>query len=129
VKFPSNLKYTKEHEWVAVDDGVATVGVTDHAQDALGDIVYLGDLPEAGDSVDMDDVIGVIESVKATSDIFAPLSGEVVGINEALDDAPELVNESPYEQGWILKIELSEPGELDDLLDVEAYQQLLADES
>jgi len=128
VNFPSNLKYTKEHEWVAVADGVATVGVTDHAQDALGDIVYLGDLPEVGDTVDMDDVIGVIESVKATSDIFAPLSGEVVATNEALDDAPELVNESPYEQGWIIKIELSEPGEVDDLLDVEAYQQLLNDE-
>ena len=128
MKFPSNLKYTKEHEWVAVEDGVAMVGVTDHAQDALGDIVYLGDLPEVGDSVDMDDVIGVIESVKATSDIFAPVSGEVVGVNEALDGAPELVNESPYEQGWILKIELSEPAEVDDLLDVEAYQQLLSDE-
>lgn len=128
MKFPSNLKYTKEHEWVAVKDGVATVGVTDHAQEALGDIVYLGDLPEVGDAVDMDDVIGVIESVKATSDIFAPLSGEVVGVNEALDDAPELVNESPYDQGWILKIELSDPGEVDDLLDVEAYQQLLGDE-
>lgn len=128
MKFPSSLKYTKEHEWVAVKDGVATVGVTDHAQEALGDIVYLGDLPEVGDAVDMDDVIGVIESVKATSDIFAPLSGEVVGVNEALDDAPELVNESPYDQGWILKIELSDPGEVDDLLDVEAYQQLLGDE-
>ena len=128
MKFPSNLKYTKEHEWVAVEDGVAMVGVTDHAQEALGDIVYLGDLPEVGDSVDMDDVIGVIESVKATSDIFAPVSGEVVGVNEALDGAPELVNESPYEQGWILKIELSEPAEVDDLLDVEAYQQLLSDE-
>jgi len=127
VEFPKDLKYTKEHEWLAIADGVATIGVTDHAQDALGDIVYLGDLPEEGDEVDRDDVIGVVESVKATSDIFAPVSGEIVGVNEALEDAPELVNESPYKDGWILKIELSDEGEVDDLLDVAAYTALLED--
>ncbi len=127
MEFPKDLKYTKEHEWLAIADGVATIGVTDHAQDALGDIVYLGDLPEEGDEVDRDDVIGVVESVKATSDIFAPVSGEIVGVNEALEDAPELVNESPYKDGWILKIELSDEGEVDDLLDVAAYTALLED--
>jgi len=125
VEFPSNLKYTKDHEWVSVEGDVATMGVTDHAQDALGDIVYLGDLPEVGDTVDRDDVIGVVESVKATSDIFAPLTGEVAAVNEALDDAPELVNESPYGEGWILKIAVGEPDELDELLAVDAYTALL----
>ena len=128
MKFPSNLKYTKEHEWVAVENDVATVGVTDHAQDALGDIVYLGDFPEVGDDVERDDVIGVVESVKATSDIFAPLSGEIVEINQSLDDAPEIVNESPYDKGWLVKITVGDDTELDDLLDVESYQALLAEE-
>ncbi len=128
MKFPSSLKYTKEHEWVAVDGGVATVGVTDHAQDALGDIVYLGDFPEVGDDVERDDVIGVVESVKATSDIFAPISGEIVEINETLEDAPEVVNESPYDKGWLIKISVGDEAELDDLLDLEAYQALIAEE-
>ena len=128
MKFPSSLKYTKEHEWVAVAADVATVGVTDHAQDALGDIVYLGDFPEVGDAVDRDDVIGVVESVKATSDIFAPLSGEIVEINETLDDAPEVVNESPYDKGWLIKITVDNEDELGELLDVDAYQALLAEE-
>jgi len=128
MNFPSNLKYTKEHEWVAVDGDVATVGVTDHAQDALGDIVYLGDFPEVGDDVMRDDVIGVVESVKATSDIFAPISGDIVEINETLEDTPEVVNESPYDKGWLLKISVGDDTELDDLLDVKAYQALLADD-
>ena len=128
MNFPSNLKYTKEHEWVAVDDDVATIGVTDHAQDALGDIVYLGDFPEVGDDVQRGDVIGVVESVKATSDIFAPISGDIVEINEALEDAPEVVNESPYDKGWLLKIAVADDTELDDLLDVKAYMALLAED-
>jgi len=128
MNFPSNLKYTKEHEWVAVDGDVATVVVTDHAQDALGDIVYLGDFPEVGDDVMRDDVIGVVESVKATSDIFAPISGDIVEINETLEDTPEVVNESPYDKGWLLKISVGDDTELDDLLDVKAYQALLADD-
>jgi glycine cleavage system H protein len=128
VNFPSNLKYTKEHEWVAVDDDVATIGVTDHAQDALGDIVYLGDFPEVGDDVQRGDVIGVVESVKATSDIFAPISGDIVEINETLEDAPEVVNESPYDKGWLLKISVSDDTELDDLLDLKAYLALLSED-
>ena len=128
MKFPSNLKYTREHEWVTLAGDVATVGVTDHAQDALGDIVYLGDFPEVGEAVDRDDVIGVVESVKATSDIFAPLTGEIVEINPALEDTPEVVNNSPYDDGWLFKITVAEEDELEELLDVEAYQALLAEE-
>ncbi len=128
MEFPAELKYSKEHEWVSVEDGIATIGVTDHAQDALGDIVYVGDLPEPGDDVDQDDVIGVIESVKATSDLFAPVSGRITAINDALEEAPETINEAPYAAGWIVKLELRDPGELDDLLDAEAYQELIAED-
>lgn len=128
MNFPSNLKYTKEHEWVAVDGDLATIGMTDHAQDALGDIVYLGDFPEVGDDVQRDDVIGVVESVKATSDIFAPISGDIEEINETLEDAPEVVNESPYDKGWLLKISVADDTELDDLLDAKAYMALLAED-
>lgn len=128
MEFPAELKYSKEHEWVSVEDGIATIGVTDHAQDALGDIVYVGDLPEPGDDVDQDDVIGVIESVKATSDLFAPVSGTITAINDALEEAPETINEAPYAAGWIVKLELRDPGELDDLLDAEAYQELIAED-
>jgi glycine cleavage system H protein len=129
VEFPANLKYTKEHEWVLVEGGTATIGITDHAQEALGDIVYIGDLAEVGDDVDMDDVIGVIESVKATSDLFSPLAGKIAAVNEDLDDAPETINEKPYGDGWILKIKMSNAGEIDDLMDAEDYQKLISDES
>ena len=129
MKFPANLKYSKEHEWVLVQGGTATIGITDHAQDALGDIVYVGDLSEVGDEVDVEDVIGVIESVKATSDLFAPLGGTVAAINEDLEEAPETINDKPYEDGWILKIKMTNAGELDDLMDAEAYQKLLAEEA
>lgn len=129
MEFPANLKYSKEHEWVLVEGGTATIGITDHAQDALGDIVYIGDLAEVGDEVDMDDVIGVIESVKATSDLFAPFGGTISVVNEDLDDAPETINEKPYEEGWILKIKMSNAGEIDDLMDAEEYQKLISDDS
>ncbi len=129
MEFPPELKYTDDHEWVLIEGDVATLGVTDHAQDALGDIVYLGDLPEVGDEVSAKDVIGVIESVKATSDIYSPLSGEIVETNETLEDAPEQVNESPYGDGWILKIRIADEGELSELLDVAAYEALLEDEA
>lgn len=129
MEFPTELKYTKDHEWVLLVGDVATIGVTDHAQDALGDIVYLGDLPEVGDEVVANDVIGVIESVKATSDILSPLSGEIVKVNESLEDAPEQVNESPYGDGWILKLRVTDEGELSELIDVAAYEALIADEA
>ncbi len=128
MEFPSELQYTKDHEWVLIVDGVATIGITDHAQDSLGDIVYLGDLPDVGDTVAATDPIGVVESVKATSDILSPLSGEVVEVNESLEDAPEQVNESPYGDGWILKIRIEDEGELSELINVDAYQALIEDE-
>lgn len=129
MKFPDKFLYTLQHEWLLIEDKTVTVGITDHAQDALGDIVYLGDFPEPGDRVDREDVIGVVESVKATSDIFSPISGKVIEINEELDDAPELINESPYVDGWIIKIKMTEPDELEDMLTAEAYIKYLAEES
>ncbi|MDY6890022.1 MAG: glycine cleavage system protein GcvH [Pseudomonadota bacterium] len=118
---PSELKYVASHEWVRDEgDGTVTVGITDHAQDLLGDVVFV-ELPDVGDEVAAGDDAGVVESVKAASDLYAPLSGEVVEINDALEDAPELVNSDPYGDGWFLKLKLADPTELDDLLDADAY--------
>ena len=118
---PANLRYTESHEWVQDNgDGTVTIGITDHAQEALGDVVFV-ELPEAGRSLDKGDEFGVIESVKAASDLYAPLAGEVVEINESLEDAPETVNESPYGDGWIVKLKLGDKAGLDDLLDADAY--------
>ena len=124
-KIPAKLRYTEDHEWVSVQDGVATIGITFHAQDQLGDVVYLGDFPEEGDGVEQGDVVGVVESVKATSDIYCPLTGEVVASNVDLDDSPELVNSDPYDGGWLLKIKLANEAELDDLLSPAAYEALV----
>ncbi|WP_252108711.1 MULTISPECIES: glycine cleavage system protein GcvH [unclassified Halomonas] len=124
---PSNLRYAKSHEWVLDnEDGTVTVGITDHAQKALGDVVFV-ELPEVGQTLSKGDEFGVIESVKAASDLYAPVNGEVVEVNEELDDAPETVNEAPYEGGWIMKVRIDD-GELDDLLDADAYQATLADD-
>lgn len=118
---PEDLKYAASHEWVRVDEeGVATVGISDHAQDALGDIVFV-ELPEPGTAVNAKDEVSVVESVKAASDIYSPVSGEIVAVNEALLDAPETVNSSPYESGWFYKIKISDEAELDELMDAEAY--------
>ncbi|MDR5905930.1 glycine cleavage system protein GcvH [Franzmannia qiaohouensis] len=118
---PSNLRYTKSHEWVLDNgDGTVTLGITDHAQQALGDVVFV-ELPEVGQELASGEEFGVIESVKAASDLYAPLGGEVVAVNDALEDAPETVNESPYEDGWIAKLKLSDSDALDALLDAEAY--------
>ncbi|HMB15340.1 MAG TPA: glycine cleavage system protein GcvH [Pelovirga sp.] len=125
--FPDELKYTEEHEWVAIEEDVATIGISDFAQSQLGDVVFV-ELPEVGDDLEAGKPFGVVESVKAVSDIYSPLSGEVVEINEELPDAPEILNTSPYEDGWLIKIRLSNPQELDDLLDATAYQELVADE-
>lgn len=128
MEIPSDLKFTKDHEWVRIEgDGVVAVGITHFAQDALGDIVYV-EVPDVGDPVETGGEFGVVESVKAVSDIYAPVAGEVVEVNLALEDAPELVNESPYEDGWILKIKVSDDGELDSLLDAEDYRELLDSE-
>ncbi len=125
---PSNLKYAASHEWARDEgDGTVTVGVSDHAQDSLGDVVYV-ELPEVGTVVSAGEEAGVVESVKAASDIYTPVSGEVVAINVELEDAPESINSSPYDDGWFFKVKMSDPSELDDLLDAIAYEALAEDE-
>jgi glycine cleavage system H protein len=122
---PAELRYTKDHEWVRVDGGEATVGITAYAAEQLGDIVFV-ELPEGGRSLSQFAAFGVVESVKAVSDLFAPLSGEVTTTNEALGGSPELVNSDPYGDGWMIRIRLSDPAEVDDLLDPAAYDALIA---
>ena len=124
---PTDLRYTKEHEWVRVQDGVATVGITDHAAEQLGDIVFV-ELPGAGSSVSAGKTFGVVESVKAVSDLFAPVSGEVAEANAELDGKPELVNSDPYGTGWMIKVVVADVAELDRLLDAAAYETLVAAE-
>lgn len=122
--YPEELKYSKEHEWVRVDGNIAEIGITSHAQEQLGDVVYV-ELPEAGSQVAQFETCGTIESVKTVSDLYSPLSGEVVAINEELDDTPELINNEPYGSGWILKINMQDPVELEKLLSADAYQGLI----
>lgn len=125
---PSELKYASSHEWVLLEeDGSVTVGISDHAQDALGDVVFV-ELPEVGDSLAAADEAGVVESVKAASDIYAPLTGEVIAVNALLEDAPETVNSDPYNDGWFYKLQPSDPTELDSLLSAEDYAQQCAEE-
>lgn len=120
---PDDLKYASTHEWISVnEDGLVTVGISDHAQEALGDIVFV-ELPEAGASVNSKEEVAVVESVKAASDIYSPLTGEVVEINESLLDSPETVNASPYELGWFFKIRMENEAELDDLMNSESYSE------
>ncbi|MDB4174389.1 glycine cleavage system protein GcvH [Bacteroidia bacterium] len=123
MNFPENLKYTKEHEWVSVDGDIATVGVTDFAQGELGDIVFV-EIETEGESLDQNEVFGTIEAVKTVSDLFMPVSGEIVEVNADLEGAPESVNEAPYEAGWMVKIKLSNPEEVDALMDATAYNEL-----
>ena len=124
---PENLKYTKDHEWIAeTDDGTAIVGITDHAQEALGDLVFV-ELPEMNRDVASGDVCAVVESVKAASDVYSPISGNVAEVNVALDDAPERVNEDPYGEGWLFRLTPSSPMELEELLDADAYGRVLAE--
>lgn len=123
-EFPGELRYAKSHEWARVeDDGTITVGISDHAQDALGDVVYV-ELPEMGADVVASGEAGVVESVKAASDVYAPVSGTIIAVNTALEDAPETVNESPYEDGWFFKLKPSDLGELENLMDMSTYQKL-----
>lgn len=122
---PSNLRYTDSHEWVLDNgDGTATLGITDHAQEALGDVVFV-ELPEVGRELETGEEFGVIESVKAASDLYSPLTGEVIEINDALEDAPEAINESPYEDGWVVKVQLSDREQLESLLDADAYSRIV----
>ena len=124
--YPPELKYHKEHDWARIEGDEATFGITWFAQDALGEVVFF-DPPEVGSSVSANESYAEVESVKAVSDVIAPLSGEVVAVNEGLSDAPERVNDDPYGEGWLVKVKLSDTGEVDQLLDVEAYRKLLQD--
>lgn len=122
------LKYLPSHEWARVEeDGTVTVGITDHAQEALGDVVYV-EAPAVGTNVNAGEEAGVVESVKAASDIFSPVSGEVIAINEALEDAPETVNESPYDDGWFFKVKPTDLSDLNDALDADGYQVVIEEE-
>jgi len=121
---PGELQYTKSHEWIRLEDDIATVGITDHAQDELGDVVFI-ELPEQGASFGVGDSFGTVESVKAVSDLYAPVGGEVVEVNEALNDAPEKINEEPYGGGWMIRLRISEEA---DLLSAEEYEKLLEEE-
>jgi len=123
---PGDLRYTKDHEWVRVEGDEAVIGITQFAADQLGDIVFV-ELPDAGRSLDRHATFGVVESVKAVSDLFAPVGGEVTGTNDGLAGAPEVVNGDPYGGGWMVRVRLSDPGQLDDLLDPAAYEQLVAE--
>lgn len=123
---PGDLRYTKEHEWIRVDGDEATVGITQYAADQLGDIVFV-ELPDAGRVLDQSATFGVVESVKAVSDLFAPVSGEVTTTNDALASQPELVNGDPYGAGWMVRVRLTSPDQLDGLLDAAAYEQLVAE--
>ena len=126
---PADRSYIRDHDWVQVGaDGVATFGITDYAQDSLGDVVFV-ELPEPGSEVSQSETFGEVESVKAVSDLIAPVSGTVSERNDAVVDAPELVNDSPYDEGWLLKVEMADPTEMDDLMSAEEYDSFLASES
>jgi len=127
MEIPDDLRYSSEHEWVRVEGDVATVGITDYAQDQLGDIVYL-DLPAAGTTLAQGAKLGEVESVKAMSDIYAPVGGEVIEANADIADEPEIVNASPYGRGWLVKLRLADESELDSLLDAKAYDELITRE-
>jgi glycine cleavage system H protein len=124
---PSELKFLSSHEWVSVDGDVATIGVSDHAQELLGDLVFV-ELPETGSAVSAGDSVAVIESVKAASDTYAPVSGEIIEVNEELEDSPERINDDPYGDGWMYRVKMDDPGEVDDLLDADSYMNAIADE-
>jgi glycine cleavage system H protein len=125
--YPDDLRYHPEHDWARIEDAEAVLGVTWYAQDALGELVHY-EPPEAGATVSKDSSYGEVESVKAVSDVIAPLSGEVLEVNQAVIDAPETVNEDPYGAGWLIRIRLTVPGESDELLDADAYQQLVGEQ-
>ncbi|WP_049899203.1 glycine cleavage system protein GcvH [Halococcus agarilyticus] len=120
-EIPDELRFLESHEWTRAEDGTARVGISDFAQDELGDIVFV-EFPEEGDEIVHDEEFGVVESIKAVSDLYSPVSGTVTATNDALLDAPELVNDDPYGEGWMLEVDLDDPDELDDLLDADAYR-------
>jgi glycine cleavage system H protein len=128
MNIPSDLKYSREHEWIRIEGNLATIGITDYAQEELGDIVNV-ELPDEGDEIHKDEAFGAVESVKASSEVFSPVSGKIVEVNEPLLDAPEMINEDPYDEGWMVRIELSDSSELNDLMDAAGYEQYIQEES
>ncbi|MGD2054786.1 MAG: glycine cleavage system protein GcvH [Gammaproteobacteria bacterium] len=127
-EIPLELKYTKSHEWVrSEDDGTVTIGITDHAQELLGDLVFV-ELPEVGTEMSAEDAACVVESVKAASDVYMPISGEVVEVNGSLAEAPETINDSPYDDGWLIRVQPSSPDELEDLMDADSYDAEIAED-
>ena len=124
MNIPESLKYTEDHEWIKIDGDIVTVGITDFAQNELGDIVYV-EIETEGEEIDKGEVFGTVEAVKTVSDLFMPISGEVVEVNEELESSPEVVNEDPYEKGWMIKIKVSNSDELDDLLSAENYTEVV----
>lgn len=124
MNFPADLKYTKDHEWVKIEGDIATIGITDFAQSELGDIVYV-EIETVGDTLDRDEVFGTVEAVKTVSDLFLPLTGEIIEFNETLESEPELVNTDPYGEGWMIKLKIATTDEIEDLLDDEAYKSLI----
>ncbi|SES23116.1 glycine cleavage system protein GcvH [Salisediminibacterium halotolerans] len=127
MNLPQELKYSKEHEWVKVDGNKVVIGITEHAQDELGDIVFV-ELPEKGDQLTVDEPFGSVESVKTVSELYAPVSGEVLDVNSELEDSPEFVNESPYEKAWMVVVELSDASQLDALMDADTYKQMISED-
>lgn len=125
MNIPSDLKFTKDHEWVKLEGTIATIGITDFAQSELGDIVYV-EVETLDESLDQDEVFGTVEAVKTVSDLFLPMSGKIVELNEDLDQEPELVNSDPYGKGWMVKVEVSDPSQYDGLLDAGAYEELVS---
>lgn len=128
MNFPEDLKYSKEHEWVRVSGNIATIGVSDYAQDQLGEVVFI-ELPDEGEEFEKDDAFGVIESVKSVNDIYAPITGRIVEVNDPVVDSPEIVNEDPYGEGWLVKIEISDPKELGELMSAKDYEAYIKEES
>ena len=124
MNIPSALKYTKDHEWISIDGDNATIGITDYAQGELGDIVYV-EIEALGEQLDKEEIFGSVEAVKTVSDLFLPVSGEITEMNEGLEDNPELINDDPYGEGWIIKMKISDQGELTDLLSADAYKELI----
>jgi len=126
--FPEDLKYTKEHEWIRVSGNIVTVGISDYAQEQLGEIVFV-ELPDEGEEFGKDDAFGVVESVKSVNDIYSPISGRIVEVNDPVVDSPEIVNEDPYAEGWLVKVEMSDPKELTELMTAKQYEAYIKEES
>lgn len=128
MNLPEDLKYSKEHEWVRVSGNIATIGISDYAQDQLGEIVFV-ELPDEGEEFEKDDAFGVVESVKSVNDIYSPIGGRVVEVNDPVVDSPEIVNEDPYAEGWLVKIEITDPKELGELMSAKEYAAYIKEES